>query len=137
SDRVFQIVAGVRVLIYSNHQNIRGPFALQTIASLEQQGFVGALDVVFVESVSGEVVLAGDDRDSIFERHAGLPVEHVAAPDSYQRTISKQANVSHTGTRSMSRVGSSFRRFNSYLHLSRRCGSSGSAGIIRNRKLQD
>src|SRR4029077_19512849 len=88
-DGILEIVLGVGIGVDTDGQNVSGAGSFEAIRAGQTQLSILALDVITIEGVSRQTVLSRDDCDVGFQGGRGLALQHIAAPDSYERPVTK------------------------------------------------
>ncbi len=89
SYRILQIEVWVLINVNSNGKDMSSSCAPKTIRAREMQNGISAFHVVTVERVCGQVVLAGNSRNRCFKHDRRLTLQNIAAPNLYQRPVTK------------------------------------------------
>jgi hypothetical protein len=130
--RVLQIVLRVRILIYTNGDDVRRAFAFQTLSAGKHERRIFTLHVVTIEGVGDEAIRTGSDSDVLLERHRCLAVEHVAVPHLHERSIAEQPQILRATSFWIVFVGGRVGDVN--LHLDGARSNSGFSGCWSNQR---
>src|SRR6266496_3930632 len=113
-DGVLEIVLRIGIGVDTDGQNVSGTGPLETTRACETEACIFALDVIPVEGVSRQSVVSGDNCYIGFQGCRSLPFQHIAAPNLYERPITKQPHIACPAPNFMIFVGWHFSYFNPY-----------------------